>query len=740
MKPKQKNTLFYIIIGAVVYVFVFLLALHAGNYVGLHPGASFLEAFGPALNNLSTSPLSVLPIQKGAWTYVGYFSLFYGIICVLIYAENEKNRVTMPGKESGSAVWNTKIKEYNKKYTEPLGKSNSSGGGNIILTQDVQLSMNARKTRRNLNVLVDGGSGSGKSRFYVKPNILQCCFPESKTNLVVTDPKGELASTMGGALEKAGYEIKIFNLIEMQKSCRYNPFNYIRDDLGVLTMINCLITNTNPPGSTSSDPFWEKSETALLQALCFFLLHYRPKEEQNFTNVMKLIRQAEVDENNPNKKSSLDQIFDEVERRDPDSIALKQYKTFKMGAGRTLKGILISASVRLTVFNLKQIENLTSVDDIDLDSLGSVAVNPETGKKEFVKDKKVALFVIIPAADATYNFLVSMMYSQLFETLYHNCETINPNAFTPCPRHIRFLLDEFVNIGQIPDFTKKLATMRQYEISCNIIIQNLAQLKTMYKDDYETIIGNCDSFLFLGGSEYTTLEYISKELGDATIISRDNSRSRGRSGSSTLSYKRQSRKLLLPEEVGKIPDSDCVLLIRGMNPFYGKKYDYPNHPNYKMTGDFNDDNLYYNPYNNFTSEPSEKLEAGYAAERAEKLKNARENPTVQNKVFSDMKSLKGAANTFGYTKNNVTARLKPLLSGDEATTAADTGYAPELELTNFDSGFVASKMPVDVDIPFIEETEAVVSDVPREAKSRSSMENMFKDRENETEDRMFRDV
>lgn len=687
MFPKKKDTALYLIFGIVGYIFVILLALHSGNYVATHPGESFLNAFGPALTNLSEAPLSVLPITVEAQKTLFYFTVFYAIALLAIYAEHERNKTTMPGKDNGSAKWNTNIKQYNKKYTYPYGKPISTGGTNIILTNDVQLGSDTHKTRRNLNVLVDGGSGAGKSRFFVKPNILQCCYEDGNSNLVITDPSGDLLSATGGALEKAGYKVKVFNLVEKEKSCCYNPFAYVRpdDELTVLTMINCLITNTTPAGQSSNDPFWEKSETALLQALCFFLIKHRPKEEWNFTSVMRLLRAAEMDESNPNKKTRLDLIFEEVERKDPDCISLKQYKAFKLGGVRTLKSVLISASVRLATFNLKQIENLTSRDTIDLASLGS--------------DEKVALFVVIPSADTTFNFLVSMMYSQLFDTLYHNCETCVPNKFTPCPRPVRFFLDEFVNIGQIPDFTKKLATMRKYEISCAIIIQNLAQLKAMYKDDYETIIGNCDSFLFLGGSEYTTLEYISKELGDATIISRDNSRSRGRSGSSSLSYKRQSRKLLLPEEVGKIDEGDCVLIFRGIDPFYGKKYDYEKHPNYHLSGDASSSLNYINRYNNYVYESSERLEENYHVQRMKRLENARINPSTENAIFSYTKSAIGISKTFCYeTVTDVKNRLLPLLNGDETVSASESAYSPDIELDRYDSGFISKPISLDIDI------------------------------------------
>ena len=403
----------------------------------------------------------------------------------------------------------------------------------------------------------------------------------------------------------------------MKHSNCYNPFNYIRDDLGVLILINCLIKNTNPDGKSGGDPFWEKSETALLQALMFYLIKYRPKEEQNFTSIMKLLRAAEVDENNPNVKSPLDRIFDEVEKRDPGSIALKQYQTFKMGAGKTLKSILISCSVRLTVFNMKEIENLTGSDDIDLGTIG---------------DEKQALFIVIPAADSTFNFLVSMMYSQLFETLYFHAETECKGK--RLNYHVRFMLDEFANIGQIPEFTKKLATMRKYEISCSIILQNLAQIKAMYKDDWEGLIGNCDSFLFLGGQEYSTLEYLSKELGKTTVYVYTHSRSYAwKGGSGSKGQQKTARELMTPDEIMKMDNKDCILIIRGLHPFYGPKYDYPRHPNYRYTGDA-DDALLYDYRKKFNNEIKTNIDNVGLGEKSKKVKEGLVSKRIKKVIVS----------------------------------------------------------------------------------------------------------
>lgn len=604
--------------GIIIYALLILISLHAGKAMEDDLRINFLQALGVALQTTIDSPMNFHPVSKYSYQFIGGFTVAFAIGALWLSVEREKKQQTLPGKESGSAEWNTDLDNYNKTYTDPHGSKSNNGPKNMILTQDVFLNMDTRKTFRNNNVLVVGGSGSGKSRFMVKPNLLQ-----ANCSFVVTDPSGELLESTGKFLEDQGYKIKVFNLVEMQHSNCYNPFNYIRDDLGVLMMINCLIKNTNPTGADKGDPFWEKSETALLQALCFYLIKYRPKNEQNFTSVMKLLRAAEVNENDPSQKSVLDRIFEDVEKKDPNSIALKQYQTFKMGAGKTLKSILISTSVRLTVFNMWQIENLTGTDDIDLGSIG---------------DEKTALFVIIPAADDTFNFLVSMMYSQLFETLYYHAETECEGK--RLPYHVRFLLDEFANIGTIPDFEKKLATMRKYEISCTIILQNLAQLKTMYKDNWGSITGNCDSFLFLGGKEYDTLEAISKELGDATIIVRNNSRSFGKSGSSSQSFNKTARKLMTPDELSRMPNSDCILMIRGLKPFYGKKYDYPKHPNYKHTGDANDEFLYdvSAKFNNYKKkEENDDVVIENEKEQAEKVSKALENPKLKEELISSAK-------------------------------------------------------------------------------------------------------
>lgn len=621
MNPNKKNNnTLYIAFGIIAYLFCCFLGCHIGTVFEQNPNGEVLDCLLLGLTHMSEKPFELI-FSAATFKAIGIASIIFIIIVACLVIDAERNKRDMPGKESGSAAWNNDLNTYNKTYSDPHGSPQNNGPYNMILTQNVFLNMNTRDTRRNNNVLVVGGSGSGKSRFYVKPNLLQ-----ANANYVVTDPKGELLQTTGHFLEEQGYEIKVFNLVEMSKSNCYNPFNYIRDEQGVLMMINCLIKNTNPPGKSSGDPFWEKSETALLQALCFYLIKYRPKEDQNFTSVMRLLRAAEINEQNPNAKSKLDLIFDEVEAKDPTSIAVKQYKTFKMGAGKTLKSILISCSVRLTVFNLRQIEALTGVDNLELEKMGE-------GKK--------ALFVVIPTADSTYNFLVSMLYSQLFETLYYTAETKYESI--RLPRHLRFLLDEFVNVGQIPEFDKKLATMRQYEISCNIIIQNLAQLKAMYENEWGTIIGNCDSFLFLGGQEYDTTEYVSKILGDQTLTVRNRSMSTGKSKNASKSFNTTGRKLMFPDEIARMDNSNCILLIRGLRPFFDKKYEYTKHPNYPRTGDADKKLNYVNTINNNSRMSGDEIDTNYAAKKAQNYSQD------VRKVINET-DINNICQTFGITK------------------------------------------------------------------------------------------
>lgn len=577
MKPKKSNSTFYIIFGSVIYLIVLFFACHY-NVCRLELQTDLIfEILPAAMTHMETQPFALFPLD---FKTIGITTFLYLVALAYIWVEHELNKQDAPGKEAGSAKWFDNWKAYYKKYVDPKDETN------MIFSNEVKLNMNTRKTRKNNNVLVIGGSGTGKSRFMVKPNLLQ-----ANCSYVVTDPSGELLQTQAYHLEEVhGYKIKVFDLTDMSKSSHYNPFNYIRDEKGVLMMVNCLIKNTNGK-KEGGDPFWEKSETALLLACCFYLIEVFDKQDQNFSRVMDLLNLAEIDEENPDAKSELDILMDALREDNPESMAVKNYDIFKMAAGKTAKSILVSAGVRLQVFNFADVKLLTNDDTLDLASIG---------------DEKQALFVVIPAADSTFNFLVSMMYSQLFETLYfhaeHNCKGKRLKS------HVRFLLDEFANIGTIPEFEKKLSTMRKYEISCTIILQSLSQLKAMYEKEWEVLVDNCDSFLFLGCQGKTTLEYVNQKLGKATIKSKDSSKTLGSKGSSSISRKHEGRDLMTMAEIQQMPDNNCILFIRGMNPFYCTKFTLEKHKNYKFSADHDDKFEYTYDPNKYNTQPTQDVD------------------------------------------------------------------------------------------------------------------------------------
>ena len=576
MKPKQKTQASDIILGIVLYLLLIFCVMHFSAIMAANPDINVLEAIWSVPKHIKTHPLTmVFDIQAiGLATMIVCIGVFYN------WVDIQNNKHDMAGEEAGSAHWETDYKKYNKKYTSPFGKTSNNGEDNMILSQNLRLSMNGSKTMLNNNILIIGGSGSGKSRFEVKPNLLQmnCSF-------VVTDPKGELLETIGGALEKEGYDIKVFNTIQIQYSNCYNPFFYLHEDEDILTMVNTLILNTTPKGASGGDPFWTKSETALLTAIAAYLYHRCPIEDRNWANCIRLIELASVDENNPDAKSTLDYMFDAFEKDMQDAcqaqgikyepdLATRQYAIYKKAAGKTAKSILISAAVRLAHFQLSKIAHLTNTDNIDLTHIG---------------DKKTALFCVVSASDTTFNYLVSLMYTQLFNELYLHAQNEYGGAL-PIP--VRFLLDEFANIGTIPEFDKKLATMRSYRISCTIILQSLGQLKTMYKDEWEVVMGNCDTKIFLGGNDETTTKYMSNLLGKATITSRSRGRTTGGRGGGSLNFNQTGRDLLTQSEVGLIDNRYEIVIIRSLSPFYDLKYDYPKHPRYKLTGDADKKQMY----------------------------------------------------------------------------------------------------------------------------------------------------
>ncbi len=482
------------------------------------------------------------------------------LVCTLLYAagigifySSQKNY--RRGEEHGSARWGD-ARQICKKYSQkPYSQ-------NILLTQNFRISLDTHKHRRCLNILVVGGSGAGKSRGFALPNIMQCCC-----SMVITDPKAELLRKTGGLLEKKGYEVRVFDLINPDTSFCYNPFEYVHDDKDVLRLISNLIQNTTPKGSQSSDPFWEKSETALLQALMLYLLHEAPPEEQNFAMIMEMLGSAQVKEEDEDYESPLDILFDRLEMRDPDSIAVKQYHIYKQAAGKTAKSILISVGVRLAAFNLPQIAKLTNTDELDLSSMG---------------ERKVALFCCIPDADTSLNYLVGMIYSQLFQTLYYMADRVHGGAL-PVP--VNCIMDEFPNVSLPNEFEKILATCRSRSIYCSIIIQNMSQLKALFKDAWESLVGNCDEFLYLGGNEKETHKYVSELLGKETIDTNTYGQTKGKSGSYSTNFQQSGRELLQPDEVRMLDNQNALLFIRGERPILDAKYDLMKHPNIRYTED-----------------------------------------------------------------------------------------------------------------------------------------------------------
>ena len=482
------------------------------------------------------------------------------LVCTLLYAagigifySSQKNY--RRGEEHGSARWGD-ARQICKKYSQkPYSQ-------NILLTQNFRISLDTHEHRRCLNILVVGGSGAGKSRGFALPNIMQCCC-----SMVITDPKAELLRKTGGLLEKKGYEVRVFDLINPDTSFCYNPFEYVHDDKDVLRLISNLIQNTTPKGSQSSDPFWEKSETALLQALMLYLLHEAPPEEQNFAMIMEMLGSAQVKEEDEDYESPLDILFDRLEMRDPDSIAVKQYHIYKQAAGKTAKSILISVGVRLAAFNLPQIAKLTNTDELDLSSMG---------------ERKVALFCCIPDADTSLNYLVGMIYSQLFQTIYYMADRVHGGAL-PVP--VNCIMDEFPNVSLPNEFEKILATCRSRSIYCSIIIQNMSQLKALFKDSWESLVGNCDEFLYLGGNEKETHKYVSELLGKETIDTNTYGQTKGKSGSYSTNFQQSGRELLQPDEVRMLDNQNALLFIRGERPILDAKYDLMKHPNIRYTED-----------------------------------------------------------------------------------------------------------------------------------------------------------
>ena len=528
---KSNDTLFYLIGTIPVIWLALLLAQSLGG--GL---PELLRNLTAALEQ----PTNIIWTDKSLPTILICLAA-YGM-AVLLYRTNQGR--TRDGEEHGSAAWATPA-SVNAQFAQK---------DSIPLTQHVRLGLDTHKHRRSLNVLVIGGSGAAKTRSFVLPNILT-----ANTNYVITDPKSEVLLATGGYLKEQGYDVRVLNLVNLEQSDGYNPFRYLRDEKDVLKLVNNLIQSTTPKGSHESDPFWTKAETALLQAIILMLFQEAPEYEQNFSMVMRVLEYAEVREEDEGHVSPLDLLFESIERRKPDSVAVRQYKVFKLAAGKTAKSILVSTAVRLAPFNLPQIQALTDHDDMNLYTLG---------------EKKVALYAVIPDNDNTFNFLVSLLYAQAFQALYYSADQIHHG---PLPRHVRFVLDEFAAMP-LPGFTRELATMRSRSISASVIIQNMAQIKELYKDSWETIPGNCDTILYLGGNESSTHKYVSEMLGKATIDTKTHGQTKGKSGSYSTNFQMSGRELLTPDEVRKLDNRYALLFIRGASPVMDEKYDLMHHP------------------------------------------------------------------------------------------------------------------------------------------------------------------
>ena len=522
------------------------LALLLAPYVG--GGLLGLVRYGRAVLN---DPLHIVLCGDSLKTVL-IFVLCYGL-GIGVYLSTDRNYRRR--EEHGSAKWGT-AQAVRKKYADRKVTENK------ILTQNVAIGLDGRKHRRNLNILVCGGSGAGKTRFFAKPNIMN-----ANTSFVCLDPKGELLRDTGNLLKAKGYDIKVIDLINMEKSYCYNPFVYLRSDNDIQRLVTNLFKNTTPKGSQSQDPFWDQAAQMLLLALVFYLHYEAPPDEQNFPMVMEMIRAGEVREDNDEFQSPLDELFDRLEMRNPEHIALKYYRNYRSGSGKTLKSIQITLVSRLEKFNLESLASMTQTDEMELWSLG---------------ERKTAIFAVIPDNDSSFNFIVGLLYTQLFQQLYYQADVVHGGRL---PVHVHFVMDEFANVALPDEFDKLLATMRSREISVSIIIQNLAQLKALFEKQWESIVGNCDEFIYLGGNEQATHEYVSKLLGKETIDTNTYGQSRGRSGSYSTNWQLAGRELLMPDEVRMLDNQYALLFIRGERPIQDFKYDILKHPNVKLTTD-----------------------------------------------------------------------------------------------------------------------------------------------------------
>ena len=546
MKQDDKRTA--VILSLIGIIPVVWLALKIAPSVG-----GGLAAILPELMSVFENPFHI-ELCEDSVKAVLVLLLCYGM-GIGIYFSTRRNYRRR--EEHGSAKWG-EARTVNKKYTQHPKSANK------LMTQNVSIGLNAKKHRRNLNTLVCGGSGAGKTRFYCKPNLMQ-----ANTSFVILDPKGEIVRDVGKLLEAKGYEIKVLDLISMEKSHCYNPFVYLRSDNDIQRLVTNLFKSTTPKGSQSNDPFWDTAASMLLLALVFYLHYEAPVDEQNFAMVMEMLRAGAIEDEEEPRPSPLDNLFSELEYENPEHIALKYYHSYHSGSAKTLKSIQITLAARLEKFNLESLAALTTTDELELETLG---------------EKKTALFALIPDNDTSFNFLVSLLYTQLFQQLFYSADHIHGGSL-PIPVH--FLMDEFANVSLPDDFDKILSVMRSRSVSVSIILQNLAQLKALFEKQWESIVGNCDEFLYLGGNEQSTHKYVSELLGKSTIDTNTYGKSSGRGGNYSTNYQISGRELLTPDEVRMLDNQYAILFIRGERPVLDFKYDILKHPNVAMTADGN---------------------------------------------------------------------------------------------------------------------------------------------------------
>ena len=567
-----------IILPNLPYLLFALLGTKCGQAARLAPGLDFSQKALHILDGFRLAFKSLLPSFHPADLLVGL--LIAAALRLAVYVKGKNAKKFRKNMEYGSARWGTP--EDIAPYIDPVFENN------IILTQTESLTMNNRpkdpRTARNKNVLVIGGSGSGKTRFFIKPNLMQCQSKDYPVSFVVTDPKGSIVVECGKLLEKNNYRIKIFNTINFSKSMHYNPFAYIHSEKDILKLVNTLICNTKGDGK-SGDDFWVKAETLLYCALIGYIHYEAPEEEQNFATLIELVNAMEVREDDETFENPVDIAFKELEKDKPNHFAVRQYKKYKLAAGKTAKSINISCGARLAPFDIAELREITMYDELELDTLGDkIYDNPDAKDGSF---KKTALFLIMSDTDSTFNFLISMIYSQLFNLL---CEKADDQYKGRLPVHVRCLIDEAANIGQIPNLEKLMATIRSREISACLVLQAQSQLKALYKDNADTIIGNCDTSIFLGGKEPTTLKELNQALGKETIDTFNTGESRGREVSHSLNYQKLGKELMSVDELAVLDGSKCILQLRGVRPFLSNKFDITQHKNYKYLSDANPQN------------------------------------------------------------------------------------------------------------------------------------------------------